>query len=58
MDDLQARYDRDADATGHSAECRRRVVPRLGSDHRALDPERCERCVYLVSLHLHRQPLR
>jgi hypothetical protein len=36
--------------TGHAADCRRRIVPTLFSEHRALDTERCDRCRYLLSL--------
>ena len=43
-------YQRNADATGHDDKCRRRIVPTLTSDSRALDPERCERCQYLAGL--------
>jgi hypothetical protein len=46
--ELQAHYTRNADATGHAATCRCRVVPRLGADHKVFDPERCERCQFLV----------
>lgn len=46
---LQAHYDRNADACGHSAGCRRRIVPTLTSDSLALDPERCDRCRYLIA---------
>jgi hypothetical protein len=42
--DLQAHYDRNADATGHAPDCRRRVVPTMRSDSRAFDPDRCPRC--------------
>lgn len=49
LDELQAHYDRNADAGGHAAECRRRVIPQLGSDSKALDPERCEPCVILTA---------
>jgi len=47
--ELQDHYTRNADATGHAADCRRRVIPRLGADSKALDPERCERCLFLVA---------
>lgn len=47
---LQDHYTRNADATGHAPACRRRAVPTLISDHRALDPERCDRCKTLVAL--------
>lgn len=48
---LQAHYDRNADATGHSSDCRRRVIPTLTSDSRAIDPDRCGRCRDLVEMY-------
>lgn len=51
MDELtpQERQQRNADATGHAPDCRRRLPAHMGSDHRALDPERCGRCEYLTA---------
>lgn len=42
--ELQAHYNRNAEGTGHAADCRRRIVPTLFSDHKSFDAGRCERC--------------
>jgi hypothetical protein len=48
METTAERYQRNADATGHAPDCRRRIVPGSGGDARALDPDRCERCRYVL----------
>jgi len=46
-EELAEHYRRNA--IGHDEDCRKRIVPTIGSTHRALDPERCERCRVVVA---------